>query len=974
MWRVHSPWLRLIGPPAWHHAGGELRFAAERPYQLLALLAHGGDWVPRERLAALFWPLLQADAARRNLRKVLYRLRDIDALPRPEESAGALRWAVPTDVQRLERDLAEGRLQAVADAWPAQPFEGLDGEGAFAQWVAFQRQALRQRWRAALLQGAAAHDDPVRAADWAERLRAHDPLDEEALRLHLQALMKAGRSADARRVYQAFEAALARELAVRPQAATLTLAAALTSRGASAPAPAAELPLVGRKAELQDLHDRLARADTRWVTVLGPGGIGKTCLVQALTQLRSDAVVVPLQDLTRNDDVPARVARCMGLGASAGTWPGLLHALSGQAPCLVLDNVEQLPGLAQAVAPLLAGAPKLRVLATSRRRVGVPGEQVLELGGLPFPDAEDTSRAADFDAVQLFAQAARRHRGDFELAPQHEAVAALCRAVEGWPLALELAAAWTPRLHVAEIVHELQQGRHQLLARDPAAPPVDRRHASLHDVMQASWQALAAAEREAAARLSVLEQPAGSVVAAVVAGVPLQRLATLADGAWLRREDGRRWGLHPLLRSFLGERLAERPRWRDAAIDALCSDRSLRAEACPAAWHGRGVSAALDELDQDLPALMQAWSCSVAAGRADRLQLLLRALLPLLVRRSAWAEGLALLLPALPLMQGQAQARLQAALACLQLSAGQVPPAVDRVRQALRLLRRGTDRGSLLLALYVLGQGLMRTAQFTAARHALLQALALARELGDTQAEALVLEADSGVAYGLGRHDEQIALLRQAIALSLQQGGKPVVSLSNLGNALRATGRIDEALAAFERGAAMAQGPALRRERATVLLNLGLLLGDRGQPGDLDRALDAARQGLQAAADGVDPRIELHLLGLLAGVLTDRGDAAGARARLVQALVGARRLGLVHAQQWLLLDWARWLHRNGQAGQAFRVLGCVAAQPDLPAADRASLTRLRHEWGAAEGLPDPREAVGAAQSLAALLDEVIAQG
>ncbi len=89
MWRVHSPWLRLIGPPAWHHAGGELRFAAERPYQLLALLAHGGDWVPRERLAALFWPDHGAEAARRNLRKVLYRLRDIGGLPQPEEAAGA---------------------------------------------------------------------------------------------------------------------------------------------------------------------------------------------------------------------------------------------------------------------------------------------------------------------------------------------------------------------------------------------------------------------------------------------------------------------------------------------------------------------------------------------------------------------------------------------------------------------------------------------------------------------------------------------------------------------------------------------------------------------------------------------------------------------------------------------------------------------------------------------------------------------
>lgn len=972
---MQAPWLRLIGPPAWLHAGGELPFAPERPYQLLALLAHSADWVPRERLAALFWPLLPADAARRNLRKVLYRLREIDSLPRPDEAAAALRWAVPTDVQQLDQALAQGRLQAVADAWPAQPFEGLDGDGAFAQWLAFQRQSLRQRWRTALLQGATVLPDPLQAAAWAERLCAHDPLDEEALRLRLQSLIKAGRVADARQAYRVFEAALARELAARPEAATQALAAGWTLRPLPIAAATGDtLPLVGRKAELQDLQDRLSRPGVRWVTVLGPGGIGKTCLAQALVQRRDDAVIVPLQDLARSDEVPVRVARVLGLGSSAATWPGLAHALAAHARCLVLDNVEHLVDLADAMAPLLAAAPRLQVLATSRRRVGVAGEHVVELAGLPYPDVEDTPRAGDFDAVQLFARCAQRHRGDFSLQAERDAVAALCRAVEGWPLALELAAAWTPRLRVAEIVHELQQGRHQLLASPRADTQAEPRHASLQAVLQSSWQALADAEREAVARLSLLQQPASTAVACVVAGAPLPRLAALADSAWLRREDGRRWGLHPLLRSFLSQRLAERPDWHEPAVEALCAELSHRADACPAAWHGQQPSTALDELAHDLPALVQAWSCCVAMGRADRLDRLRRALLPLLVRRLAWTEGAGLLLPALPLLQGQAQARLQAALAHLQLYAGHVQAAIDRARQALRLLRRGADRGSLLLALYVLGQGLMRTAQFTAAAHALQQALSLARELGDARAESFVLDTCSGVAYGQGRHDEQIALLQQAIALALQQGLKPVVSLSNLGNALRATGRSDEALVAFERGVALAQGADMRRERATVLLNLGLLLGERAAPGDHPRAMAAAQQGLQAAADGVDPRIELHLLGLLAGLLVEQGQPADARRHLLQALAGARRLGLVHAQQWLLLDWARWLHRDGQTGQALRVLGCVAAQADLQAADRASLPTLRREWGLCGDQPDPREAAGVALPLPQLLDEVIAQG
>ena len=269
----------------------------------------------------------------------------------------------------------------------------------------------------------------------------------------------------------------------------------------------------------------------------------------------------------------------------------------------------------------------------------------------------------------------------------------------------------------------------------------------------------------------------------------------------------------------------------------------------------------------------------------------------------------------------------------------------------------------------------MRSAQGAAARHVLRQARAVARALGDLQTESQVLDALSGVAYGQGRHEEQIALLEEAIALATAHGLRPVMALSNLGNALRITGRLEAARDAYERGLALAaQDPRLRRERATVLVNLGLMLGDRGPLVDHARAYDCAVQGLQAAADGVDPRIEVHLLSLIGAQLVHLGDLQAARAQLLRALAAARRLSLVHAQQCVLLDWGRWLHAAGHADDAFRVLGCVAAQADFPTPDRTVFPDLRQEWGADSGDPDPREAHGALLSLAELVDRTIARG
>lgn len=482
-------------------------------------------------------------------------------------------------------------------------------------------------------------------------------------------------------------------------------------------------------------------------------------------------------------------------------------------------------------------------------------------------------------------------------------------------------------------------------------------------------------------RLALFDAPFGADAARAVAAAPLPLLVSLVDKSLLRQEAAQgaapgapRWSMHALVRRHALARLGARPALQAQAQDALAALLSHRAQSCPPRHDGPAHQRALDDLLPELPALQQAWRISLQAGRADRLAALQRVLSRLMMARNEWSAAQALLAPALPLLAGQALAQLQATLAHVQFYGGAPLPAIELARTALRSLRRGGDAESVMACLWILGLGATRSGRQTVARRCLEEGLGVARGLGDSDSEVSFLDGLSGVAYALGRHDEQVAWLEQGIALSLQHGGRPMVSLSNLGNALRAQQRHDEALAAFERGLALAAGQPerYRRERATLLCNKGLLLAALQR---LDEAQACAHEGLAAAADGVDPLMALHLTGLLAGLERERGDQAGASARLRQALAGARRLGLLHAQLWLLLDWVRCLQADGRREEAVRVLSAVASNPAVQRNELPKIAEIRAALRVDES-PELLRAERQGQGLAAptLIDQIVAHG
>jgi len=335
--------------------------------------------------------------------------------------------------------------------------------------------------------------------------------------------------------------------------------------------PAQLTPFVGRHVELFDLRRLLLDAGCRLLTITGPGGMGKTRLaLQAASLIAEDprapfedgVFLISLADLQNESSVASAVAEAVDFRfyqVDKTLEQQLGQYLRQKRILLVLDNFEHLVGdeTMRFLADLLAAAPDIRMLVTSRVRLNLQGEQVFPLRGLDVPE---TSLNGETDittasGIRLFSEAAQRANPVFVLDSNNQSsVVAICRLVEGMPLAIELAAAWSAALEPKSILDEIQNGL-DFLSSDAANMPARQR--SLPVVLDASWQLLREAEREGVRNLSVFRGGFTGDAARQVAEVSPRTLLGLVGKSWLQRDATGRYRLLELLRQYGAEQLEE---------------------------------------------------------------------------------------------------------------------------------------------------------------------------------------------------------------------------------------------------------------------------------------------------------------------------------------------------------------------------------------------------------------------------------
>ena len=476
----------------------------------------------------------------------------------------------------------------------------------FDDWQRQQAATLRGECMAALAKlshGCAIRGEYAAAIAHALQQLRLDAADEAVHRHLMQLYAHTGQQAAALRQYSQCAKALHAELGVAPDAATLELRAQICSGNyhftpdtthwfcddspqpspqhppddqrqetyandvAGRPPlhnlPSPTTPFVGRKHELDALGQLLADPAQRLITILGPGGSGKTRLaLAAALQLAAggtqDVYLVQLAPATDAAYIVASIAAAAGVhfvGDKHSPRQQLLRCLQQRQLLLLLDSFEHLLDQVDLLQELLEGCPHLRLLVTTRERLHLAGETIFPLGGMRYPTWELPADAGEYDAVQLFLQTAQRACAGAPLPPgDMQYVVRICRLVGGMPLGIILAAAWAGVLSAAQIAAELTHSLDLLTTKVRDLP---ERQRSMRAVLRYSWDQLAAGERDALMRLSVFRGGFSQDAAQLVAGATLPILAGLCDKSFVQRTADDRYTVHELLRQYAERQLID---------------------------------------------------------------------------------------------------------------------------------------------------------------------------------------------------------------------------------------------------------------------------------------------------------------------------------------------------------------------------------------------------------------------------------
>lgn len=984
--------LRVLGPVDLRGPDGraiQSVIAQEKRLALLTYLAvsRRGDMCRRDRLLGVFWPESDEGRARNALSQAIFHLRkslgEETVVGRGAEELGTDPGLLWCDVRAFDDAVAAGDLAGAVELYRGPLLEGIGAVSdapEWEHWLDAERTRLERMHAEAVRTLARGREEvgdfPGAIALW-KRLAEILPYDTEvALRL-MQAHAESGARAEALLHARAFQARLRDDLDADPDPEVEARAERLRSTAPAAPhsagsaaqgavhsLPAPTSPLIGRTAEMVEVRRALLRDDVRLLTLIGPGGVGKTRLGLEvargfLAELSYEVAFVELAGVAEPARVLPAIASALGV-REEGSLPlvdKLREHLRPRRILLLLDNFEHVLGAAPEVAALLDAAPRLKLLATSRAALRVAAEHERPVSPLAVPDPARTVSAGEllrFGAVELFVARARAVKPDFELtAGNAGAVTEICARLDGLPLAIELAAARTRVLTPPSLVARLGQ-RLKLLTGGPADRPA--RQQTLRGAIEWSYDLLDEAERGLFRRLAVFRggcrleaveevcasREGGSEVLDLLESLIAKSLVSRADVG-----DGSRYGMLDTLAEFADERLRGDAREAEEALRAHAAFYLRLAESAESRLGGAEQGVWLSRLSEEHENLRAVLDRARESGDVATMLRIAAAIWRFWWLRGHLSEGRRWIADALELATDEEGAterwRGKALLAASALALYQGDLAVARRlgEDALRAFESTGDHEGIATALYRLGQEAWKQKDYESARARYDRSLAILRELGQSRAVAGLLFMMGSLEIDQGRFDEGRRLYGECLDLNRELGDPELgaMVLLNLGMVAYRAGDLHTARARLEEGIEVVRSVGNKQHLAGALNTLGTVARDLG---DLDTARARLEESCALQRELGDRLGLAHSAHSIGSLDLRAGRPAAAAPMLRESLRIFGDLG-VRPPAECVADLGELLVLRGAVERGVRLLGMAARICELPGCEMTAADREHFE-------------------------------
>jgi predicted ATPase len=722
-------------------------------------------------------------------------------------------------------------------------------------------------------------------------------------------------------------------------------------------------PLIGREREVEELSQLLRDPQCRLLTLVGPGGIGKTRLAietaSRMQEVFADGVYfVPLAPVNSTRLIVPVIADSVGFAfhhtSHADPKTQLFSYLKEKQALLLTDNLEQLltePGI-EVLGELLAHSLQVKLLVTSRESLGLQDEWVFEVQGLLVPGNISAEASAQNTSAELFLQRAWRAHIGFNATPDdYPPIVRICQLVNGNPLGIELAAAWVRTLSCDEIAQEIERGLGFLSvsARDMPA-----RHRSIRAVFDHSWKLLTEEEQRVLLRLSTFRGGFRREAAEHVAGATISVLSALMTKSLIRRESTGRYDLHELIRQFAAEQLAEYP------------DEQTATQACHSKYYltlfsratGRLQSAAqrqaLAELTAEMDNFRAAWDWTIAhQDFAHACQV--SGMLYHVYELRAWLEeGEKVFHDAVEAIRSHAEEInpdesltiihiMRTHLAYFRFRLGNSAVPYAELLSSATFLQSSTDQFAAAYSMWYLGIVCWTLGKFTEAIESLRVSLEKAKTQGKRWHEAAAGEYIGIVMHERGEYEEARPYFMEALAIARELGDPMLIAhiLAYMSRTVVALGRITEAEAILRESLALAQEIGYRPGIGHALDGLGRL-AQMTSP-DEARTLFAASYGVYKETG--DLRNMARVLSHQGYNSLARGDDMNAQNSFIAVLQLVREGGFIPFALDALVGLANLQAKQSDIEHALELLLIVLSHPasGQETKDRADQLRVELE-------------------------------